>query len=72
MTRKRKQKQFVYQQILNYLEESKVTREDFAEMVGISEQALSNVFNGRSNFSFKSLDKIGRIMGCNLTYVKKD
>ena len=53
-----------------WLAETKITRADIAEQMGISEKSLYNKLHGRKEFTEKELVDFGRISGIKIVIQK--
>jgi antitoxin component HigA of HigAB toxin-antitoxin module len=49
--------------VINYMQENGLTRSDIADRLGVSQQYVSRILSGSTNFSFKSVAEIERKLG---------
>ena len=56
-------------QIRKLMRDNHVTQRDLAEVLGVSEQAVSDKFHGRTNFPLKDMRKIADAFDVSLDYL---
>lgn len=56
-------------QIRKLMRDNHVTQRDLAEVLGVSEQAVSDKFHGRTNFTLKDMRKIADAFDVSLDYL---
>ena len=52
--------------ILDYMQDSHLSRNDVAEKLGVSPQYVSKILSGKVNFSFKTISEIEERLGLEL------
>lgn len=56
-------------ELLEYMDEKKLTQKAFAELMGVTPQAVNKWLRGQENFTLETIGKMERVLGRNLIQV---